>query len=156
MRAFHSLFIWIVEAWKKKSHKPEEWLYFFTPGKPFRVELLPVEEGIPSCPWMFLIQALCQMTCGLWGFSGLYGELKGQFKLSIGSEGASVRWVAHLLARKSGFEPSRRNNRSAHELRAWSESLCLHLKPVNNLQTTFHAESNYIEISTIHSMHKGD
>lgn len=27
MQAFNSLFIWIVEAWKKKSHKPEEWLF---------------------------------------------------------------------------------------------------------------------------------
>lgn len=57
MWAFNSLFIWIVDTWKKKSPEPEKCLSLFTPGKPFVVAGVPAEEGTPHCPWMFLIQA---------------------------------------------------------------------------------------------------
>ena len=61
-----------------------------------------------------------------------------------------------LLAHQPDFESSRGSSRSVSELRAGSESWCFHLKPVNNLQTSFHAKNNYIEINTIHSVHKVD
>ena len=70
MWAFNSLFIWIVDTWKKKSPEPEKCLSLFTPGKPFVVAGVPAEEGTPHCPWMFLIQARYvrwQAACGvLW------------------------------------------------------------------------------------------
>lgn len=52
--AFNSLFIWVMLLGGKRSHILEEWLYFFAPGTPFRVELVPVEEGMPNWAWLRL------------------------------------------------------------------------------------------------------